>query len=154
MFHNPDISIRRYEEYDFDRVAQIHDAARQNELALAGLSGAFLPLSVAAEREGLFEYELYVAECDGVVAGFIAFTEDEIAWLYVDVEHSRRGIGSRLMEFALQRVDDDVSIEVLAGNRPAIALYESFGFQVKETVSGRMPGNEEFQVTVHVMKRE
>ena len=37
----------------------------RNELALAGLEAAFLPLAVAAEREGLFDYQVAVAELDG-----------------------------------------------------------------------------------------
>ena len=41
---------------------------------------AFLPLSVAAEREGLFAYPgLFAAEQDGQVVGFAACTEDELA---------------------------------------------------------------------------
>lgn len=150
---NLTLSMRPYQEKDFERIAQIHDEARKNELALADLSAAFIPLSIAAEKEGLFEYELYVAEYDSDVVGFIAFTRDEIAWLYADVHIPRKGIGKALLRFALENVNDDVTIEVLAGNTPAIALYTSFGFEIAETVSGRMPGNETFPVTVHVMKK-
>ena len=48
----------------------------------------------------------------------------------------------------------EVTLEVLAGNAPAIALYERLGFRIVHTVSGRMPGNEAFAVTVHEMQRE
>lgn len=149
-----EVNIRPYEKMDFERLAQIHDGARKNELALAGLSEAFVPFEQAAVREDFFDYKVYVAEYDGTVAGFIAFNEEEIAWLYVDIDYSRRGIGRSLVNFALQRLGGDVSIEVLAGNEPAAALYASFGFQIQETLSGVMPGNEEFPVTVHVMRRE
>ena len=40
------ITIRPYRDADYPRLRAIHDAARQNELALAGLSDAFLPLEV------------------------------------------------------------------------------------------------------------
>lgn len=146
------IRIRAYQEADYKRLQAIHDPARKNELALAGLSDAFLPLSIAAKREGLFEYEVYVAEYRGIPVGFVAFTEDEIAWLYVDVDYSRKGIGKALVEFALQKADGEVSLEVLKGNTPAIALYTACGFEITDTLSGVMPGNEEFPVTVHVMK--
>lgn len=147
------VSIRPYAETDFPSLEKIHDPARKNELRLAGLAGAFLPLSVAAEREGLFDYDVYVAEYQGVAAGFVAFTREEVAWLYVDVDRARRGIGRSLLAFALERVDKDAAIEVLAGNTPALALYQSFGFRIRETVTGKMPGNEEFDVTVHVLGR-
>lgn len=148
------ISIRDYRETDWPRIQAIHDAARMDELRLAGLEAAFLPLSVAAEREGLFEYRLRVAELDGAPAGFAAFSEDELAWLYVDPALSRRGVGRALVEDALSHMERPVSIEVLKGNEPALALYLSCGFRETETVSGKMPGNESFSVTVHVLRRE
>ncbi len=150
---NGNIYIRPYEERDFERLCQIHDPARKNELELSGLSAAFVPLTIAAQRENLFEYQLYVAEIEGQAVGFVAFTEDELAWLYVDVDLTRRGIGSSLIRFALEKMEADVTIEVLAGNAPAIAIYSSFGFAIEETLTGSMPGNEDFTVTVHIMKR-
>ncbi|MCD8126289.1 MAG: GNAT family N-acetyltransferase [Clostridiales bacterium] len=147
------ILIRPYEQRDFERLCQIHDPAREKELALAKLPDAFVPLNIAAEREGLFDYQLYVAEYRDTVAGFVAFTEDELAWLYVDVAFSHRGIGSSLVRFALTRMTSDASIEVLSGSLPAIALYTGFGFEIYQTLTGVMPGNEAFHVTVHVMRR-
>lgn len=69
--------IRPYKETDFERLAAIHDPARKKELALASLSEAFLPFKVAIEREGFFDYAVYVAEYDQFVVGFIAFSEEE-----------------------------------------------------------------------------
>ncbi len=46
------IIIRPCRDADWPRLCAIYDAARQNELALAGLSDAFLPLEVAAQRGG------------------------------------------------------------------------------------------------------
>ena len=148
----PCIRIRPYRNADYPRLCAIHDAARQNELALAGLSDAFLPLEVAAGREGLFDYALRMAELDGQAAGFAAFTDDELAWLYVDPTLSRRGVGRALVEHALSEMGRPVSIEVLAGNAPALALYEGCGFCRTETLTGKMPGNEDFSVTVHALE--
>ena len=134
------------------RLCAIHDAARQTELALAGLPDAFLPLEIAAQREGLFSYTLRVAELDGQAAGFAAFTNDELAWLYVDPALARRGVGRALVEHALTEMGRLVSIEVLSGNAPALALYEGCGFHRRKNLSGRMPGNEAFPVTVHVLE--
>lgn len=146
------ISIRDYRESDWPRLQAIHDAARMDELRLAGLEAAFLPLSVAAQREGLFEYALRVAELEGEAAGFAAFAGDELAWLYVDPALSRRGVGRALVEDALARMERPVSLEVLEGNAPALSLYCRCGFQEVETVSGRMPGNEAFAVTCRVLR--
>ena len=148
----PCIRIRPYRNADYPRLCAIHDAARRNELALAGLSDAFLPLEVAAQREGLFDYALRVAELDGQAAGFAAFTDDELTWLYVDPTLSRRGVGRALVEHSLSEMGRPVSIEVLSGNAPALALYESCGFCRREIISGKMPGSESFSVTVHVLE--
>lgn len=144
--------IRDYRESDWPGLMAVHDAARVNELRLAGLDDAFLPLSIAAEREGLFEYTLRVAEVDASAAGFAAFTADELAWLYVDPAFSCRGIGQALVKDALERMGRPVSVEVLAGNEPALRLYRRCGFQQEKTVSGKMPGNEGFNVVCHVLR--
>ena len=113
---------------------------------------AFLPLAVAAEAEGLFDYTVRVAWLEGTAAGFSAFAGDELAWLYVDPALSRRGVGARLVQDALEYLERPVTVEVLAGNEPARRLYERCGFRFIETVSGRMPGNETFSVTCHVLR--
>ena len=145
--------IRRYREKDFDSLAEIHDGARKQELAFAHLSEAFIPFSIAAEREKLFAYNVYVAEISDKVVGFVAFCDDEIAWLYVDTASFRNGIGKKLVEFALNNTSENVTIEVLSGNSPALNLYSKCGFHIAETVSGVMPGNEAFSVTVHCMRK-
>ena len=112
------LAIRKYEALDWERLQAIHDAARRNELALAGLEAAFLPLAVAAEREGLFDYQVAVAELDGEAAGFAAYSEEELAWLYVDPAMSRRGVGRALGRYALERMGRPAAVEVLRGNEP------------------------------------
>ncbi len=151
---NSHIHIRPYEEKDYHTLCLIHDPSRMQELEYAGVPDAFLPMTIAAEREELFGYQIYLAEWDGVPAGFVAFSADELAWLYVDVRMMRRGIGSALVSFALERMERDVTIEVLAGNTPAIATYEKAGFTIEKTISGVMTGNETFKVTGHIMKRK
>lgn len=149
-----DCIIRPYRPEDFAALSDIHDSARPQELRLAGLSNAFLPLRIAAPREGLFDYKVIVAELTGKVAGFAAYGDGELARLYVHPQHMRRGVGSALARYAIGDMGGVVTLEVLAGNAPAVALYERLGFRIVRTVSGRMPGNEAFAVTVHEMQRE
>lgn len=149
-----EIVIREYCPADWNSIQRIHDAGRRIELKLAGLEDAFLPLSIAAEREGLFDYPgIFVAEGDQGVVGFAACTAEELAWLYVDPLHFREGVGRKLTEFALRQFPRIQSIEALVGNEPARALYESFGFEVSKTVCGKMPGNEDFAVEVYLLER-
>lgn len=148
------IRIRTYSAADGEALEMIHDRARKIELHLAGLDDAFLPLRIAAEREGLWEYPgLFVAELDGRPVGFLACTEEELAWLYVDPAYMRQGIGRTLALHAMREFPRIHAIEVLKGNEPARALYESLDFHVTETETGQMPGNEKYQVTVYLMER-
>ena len=147
--------IRDYNENDWPRLMEIHDSARKIELELANLTAAFVPLAEAAEREGLFDYTVPVAEQQGRVVGFAAYSDEELAWLYVDPACMRRGIGRELASYVLSHTAArPLWVEVLKGNEPARKLYESLGFRLVETVSGVMPGNEDFPVTVYRMELE
>lgn len=150
---NTAIQIRPYLETDFPAIERIHDSARKQELACAGLDAAFVPLRIAAQREGLFDYTLRVAEQNGEVVGFTAYTEDELAWLYVDPAHMRSGVGRALALYVIEHTSErPLCVEVLAGNEPALHLYTSIGFTRTRTLSGKMPGNECFAVTVHCLE--
>lgn len=150
------IIIRDYTENDWTYIENIHDKARLNELSLANLSDAFVPLKEAAISEGLFDYTLKLATFNNdIPVGFVAYSENEIAWIYVDTDYSRRGVGSSLIRYAIDQIKHrPINLEVLSGNQPAIKLYESFGFKIIETLNGKMPGNEDFDVTVHCLIKE
>lgn len=65
------------------------------------MEDAFIPLAQAAIDEGLFDYTVIVAQLDYNVVGFIAYSEDEIAWLYVDHSAMPQGVGKRLVKYAI-----------------------------------------------------
>ena len=148
------MKIVAYNPTYWEDIQKVHDPARMQELTLAGLNDAFLPLTIAAEREDLFDYHLYVAVENEIAVGFVAFTEEELAWLYVRPDHQRRGIGRALAEFAMSGMtEEEKSVEVLFGNEPARTLYHSLGFTNETIVHGMMPGNESFPVTVWQMTK-
>ena len=78
----------------------------------------------------------WIAELNGVPVGFlfgrIAADEFEILNMAVQKAHRRRGIGSKLLESALEfsRIAgcSRAYLEVRASNAPAIALYTRHGF--------------------------
>jgi len=144
------ISVRPYEPRDWDAICRIHDAARPEELRTTVGLEAYLDLASTYEAEGLFDGEVWVAELDGEVAGFVAGTPDEITWMYVDPGAQRRGVGRALVAHVLERATGPVRLEVLDGN-PAIGFYERLGFVVESTTTGRLAGNETFGATGHTM---
>jgi len=147
------MQIRAYRPEDWPRLCLIHDQARMDELRDAGLVDAFLPLHIAAEREGLFDYTVLVAEDAGSVLGFVAFSNDELCWLYVDPACYRRGVGGALVKTAVALSPGALTIEVLEGNVAALAFYEACGFGSVRTAQGWMPGNEPFAVTVQILEQ-
>jgi ribosomal protein S18 acetylase RimI-like enzyme len=148
------VDIRPYESRDWDDICRIHDAARLDELRGAGLLEAYLDLADTYENEGLFDDQVWVAEYEGRVAGFIAGSVDqeggEITWIYVDPALYRRGIGRALVEHFIARAGGPVELEVLDGNA-ARAFYESLGFVRTATTSGKLAGNEAFTATGHTL---
>lgn len=148
------IRIRPYEPQDWDRLCVIHDAARMDELRFSGLEAAFLTLAQTAEPEGLFAGTLLVAERDGTVEGFVAFTGDELSWLYVHPQAGRQGIGRALLREAIRCAGAvPLTADVLVGNDGALALYQSEGFKVLRRVDGKLTGNEAFAASGYNLQR-
>jgi ribosomal protein S18 acetylase RimI-like enzyme len=146
------VNVRPYTVADWDRVCQIHDAARRDELASARLDAAYLTLEQTAENEGFHDYEIRVAVVEDVVVGFVAYSGEELAWLYVDPRAYGNGIGTSLIRAALAESKTPMSAEVLDGNAAAIAVYRKAGFEVIGSERGQMPGNESFVVSVIVLR--
>lgn len=148
------IRIRAYDDRDWNDICRIHDAARLDELHGAGLVDAYLDLAATYENEGLFDGEVWVAELDGRVAGFIAGSRSdeggEITWIYVDPGLYRRGVGRALVAHFLEGVTGPVELEVLEGNA-ARAFYEALGFALASTTTGRLAGNGDFTATGHTL---
>lgn len=141
------IVVRPYKGSDWASICRIHDAARHIELTLSSVSAAYLTLEETFDNEGLFDGSVDVAILDGTIAGFIAYMDTEITWLYVDPLYHRRGIAKRLLRHALLHSNHVVTLEVLEGNSPALSLYLSVGFTLVKRMVGQLAGNEAFSVT-------
>lgn len=148
------VEVRPYSNVDWEAIASIHDAARLDELRDSVGVEAFLTLAQTAEEEGLFDGQVWVAEVDEVVAGFVALDDDEVTWLYVDPQRYRQGIGRALLRHALAAAGPRVEVTVLDGNPAALGLYLSEGFGITETRTGSLVGNEAFTATGHIMHRD
>ncbi|MGL4573621.1 MAG: GNAT family N-acetyltransferase [Burkholderiaceae bacterium] len=148
------IHVRGYQPDDWQRLCEIHDASRLDELRHSAGLAAFLTLEQTAQNEGLFDACLDVAEVAGVVQGFVAYSDDELTWLYVSPAAYRQGVGRALLRHAIDRAGDVLNTEVLEGNAPALQLYLAEGFTLVERVEGRLAGNETFAATGFVLQRK
>ncbi len=92
---------------------------------------------VAAEFSGLNPSRYYVAEEGGQILAYAGIwiipPEGYITNVAVHPEHRRRGLGSlilqKLVEEGLSEGVTDITLEVRVSNGPAIALYQTFGFE-------------------------
>ena len=66
---------------------------------------------------------------DGIVKGIIHLEGKEIAELYVDYFFWKEGIGSKLVEFAKEKMDAKF-VWTLEKNEDAIRFYEAHGFKL------------------------
>jgi [ribosomal protein S18]-alanine N-acetyltransferase len=91
---------------------------------------------------GMFVLELskpggiYMAASEGSqIRGYVICARYDEAWhvmsIAVDPDHQRRGIGRLLMDAIIEVAGDgaNFTLEVRVSNTPAIALYESYGFE-------------------------
>ena len=76
----------------------------------------------------------------GVVVGFAGIDAPYLAWLYVDPDHYRRGIGRTLLRHCLDRLDTDAWTLACGNNTAAIELYLSEGFVVENRFIGENAG--------------
>jgi GNAT superfamily N-acetyltransferase len=81
-----------------------------------------------------------VAERRGLIIGYCAYHDGWIDHLYVHPEHQGQGIGSMLLERAMQ-VEDTLRLWTFQKNAQARAFYERHGFRLVRTTDGS--GNEE-----------
>lgn len=128
------ISIREYEDSDWEAIRRVHDRARPEELRGSCDPRALVPLSEDTEYEEDFRRSRKLVACEGKrVAGFIGVDSAYISWLYVDPDHYGRGIGRHLLRLGMNLAGPNAFTVTLAGNASALGLYESEGFEVTET---------------------
>jgi [ribosomal protein S18]-alanine N-acetyltransferase len=139
-------------------------AAERAAVEVRDLTLADLPVVVAIERRsfgspwtpGMFVLEIsrgsgvaLAAQCDGRVMAYLVLSRYDRAWhlmnVAVDPEFRRRGLATKLVNEALDRIGPDapVTLEVRPSNGAAISLYGALGFRPFGHRPGYYPDNGE-----------
>lgn len=126
--------IRRYQNSDFNQLCYVMDRARKQELKTANMEQVFVQLRDAPYLAYLLECKIYVAVNEDRIVGFIGLKPHELSFLYVDPAFQKRGIGKKLIEFALDQLERPIKLDVFTDNLAAKALYRKYGFKVVKTV--------------------
>ena len=82
-------------------------------------------------------HEVWVAEEDGAVRGFIGIEPRYLSHIYVDPEAQNRGIGSALLAHAKALLPHGMQLWVFQRNEGARRLYEREGFRLVELTDGQ-----------------
>lgn len=126
--------IRKYQPNDFEQVCKIMDQGRIQELQSENLEPVFIPLQNAPYLEYFLSCNLFVAEKDGQVVGFVGYRRQQIEFLYVDPAFQGKGVGTELLSFVLNELPRPIQLAVFTDNQAAKKLYKKFGFKVIKTV--------------------
>jgi putative acetyltransferase len=73
--------------------------------------------------------EVWVAELDGLIAGFVAVGDELVEHLYVLPEHQRSGVGTALLDHAKERRPGGFTLWTFQGNDGARRFYERHGLR-------------------------
>lgn len=126
--------IRKAEKRDLSRVAEIF--VFNNRINYFPIFKdavySFGTLQVVSAIDNYFGKKetfgnLFVAEGDGIIKGFIEIQKTEIVKLYVEPLFQNCGTGGELIEFALQNFQADF-LWALEKNTRAISFYKRHGF--------------------------
>ena len=126
--------IRKAEKNDLSRVAEIFVFNnRINYFPIfKDAKYSFGTLQVVSAADNYFGKaetlgNIFVAEDDGIIKGFIEIQKTEIAKLYVEPFFQNCGTGGALIEFAVRNFQADF-LWTLEKNTRAISFYSRHGF--------------------------
>lgn len=133
--------IRPYVEEDWPQICAIWNRAKRDEFRGEIDLSQLIPLEDDQKMIALFDAcRVIVAEQDGRPVGFAGMLGVLIAWLFVDPDYYRQGIGSGLLSEAIKVTGPGARLTVASINQPAISLYRKFGFRVTERFNGKYCG--------------
>jgi ribosomal protein S18 acetylase RimI-like enzyme len=123
-------TIRRATPADAEKLAELFWRVRQE--SVPGIPMIVHPREslLPFVREVLLrEFEVWVAELGEELIGFLAvMAPDQLGHLYIAREHTGRGLGSRLLELAKERLPAGIQLYTFQANTGALRFYERAGF--------------------------
>ena len=86
-------------------------------------------------QEAASRWDIYLAEADGKLVGFLALipAEERLDQIFVAPEEKGMGIGSALLDFARQKIPERIVLWTSAENARARQFYEQAGFVLMDT---------------------
>lgn len=118
--------IRKYEKKDIGRVMEIWLAANLD--AHGFIRGSYWRECLPQAAEAIAGAEVYVAEKNGVIIGFIGLCGGYIEGIFVDGGYRSQGAGKSLLDFA-KGLYPKLTLCVYEKNTRAEEFYQREGFR-------------------------
>lgn len=117
-----------------DEVEEVTRVWRRSRLDAVPDLESRLPHSLEDDRDHILNtvvpnFELWVAQLDGVIVGMLAIRDDDLDKLYIEPGHQRRGIGRQLLEKAKSLSPSGLTLFTHQANSKARSFYEANGFE-------------------------
>lgn len=74
------------------------------------------------------DLQIFCIAEEKLVLGYIAVAEKKVEMLFVDPKYFGKGLGKRLLNFAISELDAD-QLDVNEQNAKALRFYQKFGFE-------------------------
>lgn len=127
------MQIRDYQHSDLNTIINIYNLSKLDELRFEQRTFSLLPLTQDQQRfASLKQSTIFVYETDKVVA-YGAHQGSVISALFVHPDARGKGFGKQLLEHLLNNINDTTRLYVAKSNWPAKALYQDYGFVVRDT---------------------
>ncbi len=125
------ITIRPFENADFKPVTQLWYHAKKQAFPYSDFQQRLTPFDDECYFRDtiLMKCDVWVAEIDGIIMGFMAMERDYIDQLFIDVNHQRQGVGTALLNKAKEISPTYLRLHTFQQNTKARQFYEKHGFK-------------------------
>lgn len=98
------------------------------------INGSFIDRNYIEKELSVNPYgKILLLEENNEIIGYLYYSDiyerAEINQIEIENFHRNCGNGTKLMDYFVNLVDKDISLEVRENNLPAIKLYEKYGFE-------------------------
>ena len=94
------------------------------------------------------EAEMYVAEENEEILGFIGLTDTYIAGIFVKETEQSKGVGTELLR-TVMKLKDYLKLNVYKKNRKAVVFYQHRGFKIVNQEIDENTSEEEYTMEWH-----
>ena len=126
------MKIRAFHQEDFQQILDVYAHSKLDELIFEKNNFTLIPLDQDQKRLNAFKASQVFVYEEESISGYLAIDHSEIGSLFVHADHRGKGIGGALLNFALNKIQDNASLHVVSSNTPAKKLYIKQGFKKVE----------------------